>query len=315
MANALDRWWRDLGEPDPYVVVEAGAGRGALAKAVLDADPECAPALRYVLVERSAELRRQQADAIPLELPAFVLGPVAVPDDPDEPPTHATGTGPVATALAELPAEPVTGVLLANELLDNLGFLLLERSADWWLEVRVGEHDGALVEVAVPAAPDLAAEAERLAPGAPAGGRIPLQTAARDWVRAALSSLERGRLVIIDYADTTPSLAARPWTEWVRTYRDHFPGGKPLDRPGSQDLTCEVALDQLPRPTMVTTQAEFLRSHGIDTFVAVASETWRQRAAIGDLESLEARSRVNEAAALTDPAGLGAFRVLEWVSA
>ena len=31
-----------------------------------------------------------------------------------------------------------------------------------------------------------------------------------------------------------------------------------------------------------------------------------------DLEALKHRSRLSEAAALTDPAGLGAFRVLEW---
>src|SRR5437764_626791 len=28
LARALDDWWRDMGEPDPYVVVEAGAGAG-----------------------------------------------------------------------------------------------------------------------------------------------------------------------------------------------------------------------------------------------------------------------------------------------
>ena len=39
---------------------------------------------------------------------------------------------------------------------------------------------------------------------------------------------------------------------------------------------------------------------------------WRERAAIGDLEAVRARSRVTEAEALLDPAGLGAFRVLEW---
>jgi len=34
---------------------------------------------------------------------------------------------------------------------------------------------------------------------------------------------------------------------------------------------------------------------------------------VGDLEALKHRSRVTEVEALTDPAGLGAFRVLEWV--
>ena len=39
---------------------------------------------------------------------------------------------------------------------------------------------------------------------------------------------------------------------------------------------------------------------------------WKDRKHLSDLEAMRARSRVNEAAALTDPNGLGAFTVLEW---
>ena len=59
-------------------------------------------------------------------------------------------------------------------------------------------------------------------------------------------------------------------------------------------------------------QAEWLAAHGIDALAEAARVTWRERAAIGDLEALKARSRVHEADALVDPDGLGAFRVLEW---
>src|SRR3954465_4393107 len=48
LARALDAWWRELGRPDPYVVVDAGAGPGTLARSVLRAGPACATALRYV---------------------------------------------------------------------------------------------------------------------------------------------------------------------------------------------------------------------------------------------------------------------------
>src|SRR5215211_6380558 len=44
VARALDGWWRELGTPDPFVVVEAGAGRGRLAADVLRAGPACAAA-------------------------------------------------------------------------------------------------------------------------------------------------------------------------------------------------------------------------------------------------------------------------------
>src|SRR5438876_9099638 len=42
VARGLDRWWDQLDRPDPYLVVEAGAGRGRLARDVLAAAPVCA---------------------------------------------------------------------------------------------------------------------------------------------------------------------------------------------------------------------------------------------------------------------------------
>ena len=317
VARALDGWWDELGRPDPFVVVEAGAGVGTLAAAVVASAGACRTALRYVLVERSETLRAHQAGRLSLESPATVLGPFAGDGDDEGARVPVGGDGPLATSLAELPAGPITGVVLANELLDNLPFRLLERGADDWQEVRVGiaAVDDAFSEVLVPAAPELAAEADRVAPGAAEGARVPLQHGASEWLRAALALLGRGRLVVIDYADTTPSMAARPWPEWLRTYRSHARGGHPLDRPGTQDVTCEVAVDQLARvraPAADRSQTEFLAASAIDTLVATARAEWRAGAAAGTLAAVAARSRLTEAAALVDPTGLGGFRVLEW---
>lgn len=311
VAAALDEEWRRLGQPDPFVVVEAGAGRGALARAVLDARPACAPALRYVCVERSQVLRERIAEVLPLELPRNVLGPASDGIDDEEAP-RAQVVGPIVAVLDDLPLLPVTGVVLANELLDNVPVRLLERVGDGWSEVFVSKEG----ELLVAAPDDAAAEADRLVPGAAPGARIPLQHEAETWLRRALELVRAGRVIVVDYADTTPSMAARPWTEWLRTYRGHDRGGHPLDHPGEQDVTCEVAVDQLSRlrpPTTDTAQADWLRTHGIDELTAAARATWDERAGIGDLEAMKARSRVNEAAALLDPTGLGAFRVLEWV--
>lgn len=121
-------------------------------------------------------------------------------------------------------------------------------------------------------------------------------------------------MIVVDYADTTASMARRPWTDWVRTYRGHGRGRSPLVDLGLQDVTCEVAVDQLPPATSDRSQAEFLRAHGIDELAADARRAWHARAQIGDLQALVSRSRVHEAAALTDETGLGAFRVLEWAA-
>ena len=111
-------------------------------------------------------------------------------------------------------------------------------------------------------------------------------------------------------------MARRPWRQWLRKFRAHGPGGDPLDAIGEQDLTCEVATDQLARVRAVTSdraQADFLRVFGIDELAGEARAAWVSRAHVGDLDAVRQRSRLTEAQALTDPPGLGGFRVLEWV--
>jgi SAM-dependent MidA family methyltransferase len=324
MARAIDSWWEELGRPDPFVVVEAAAGSGTLARDLLAAGPACAPALRYVLVERSAALREAQVGRVPLELPAFVLGPStpAGADSDDDSARYVTGRGPMVTSLPELPAVPLTGVVIANELLDNLPVDLVEYRDGAWQEVLVAAADDrTLVEMLVRAPAELAEEADRLAHldgsdgPVPEGARIPLQRAAGAWLGDALGVVERGKVVVFDYADTTPRLARRPWQEWLRTFRQQQPGRPPLEQPGSQDITCVVATDQLAaarRPAYEQSQSDWLEAHGMEELVDAAKGVWRQRAHLGDLEAMKARSRVHEADALADPSGLGAFRVLAW---
>jgi SAM-dependent MidA family methyltransferase len=324
VARALDTWWRDMGAPDPFVVAEAGAGAGTLCRTVLAATPECAAALRYVLVERSGAQRRLHAEHLRLEDPALAFAPV----DPDtEAPVAGSPSGPICVSLPELPRVAGPAVVLANELLDNLPFGLAERRDGAWCEVRVDLDAaagagagrggaGRLVERTVPLDPERAAVLDRLAPGAPAGARVPLQAAARAWLRDALAVAGHGgRVAVVDYATTTADMAARSPSEWLRTYRGHARGGALLDDLGAQDVTCEVAVDQLALvrpPSSDTSQDEWLRIHGLDDLVDEARRTWAERAHRGDLAALAARSRVTEAEALTDRSGLGAFRVLEW---
>jgi SAM-dependent MidA family methyltransferase len=321
-AQALDQCWEELGRPDPFFVVEAAAGAGTLARDILAARPACAPALRYVLVERSAALRAIQAQRLSLENPAFVLGPALATADPDDEGRTEPGTGPLVTALAELPVGPLTGVVLANELLDNLVFDLLAWRDGRWNEILVAAANSStdeLVELVVPAPPDVVAEANRLVPdpaSLPDGARIPLQREAAAWLRQALATLEAGRVIVIDYADTTGALARRTWTEWLRTFRQHRAALSPLQFPGTQDITTVVASDQLAAVRPVDddrAQAQWLAEHGLVGLVEAAREVWRARAGVGDLAALAARSRVHEGEALVDPGGLGGHRVLQWV--
>jgi SAM-dependent MidA family methyltransferase len=317
VARAVDGWWEQLGRPDPFLVVDAGAGRGQLARDVLRAAPRCAGALRYVLVERSAALRAAQAEYLPLEPAELALGP-AVPPEPDEEPVVVPGSGPVVTALEELPAGPAIGVIVAIELADNLPFRIVERTAAGWNEIRVAEAGGSFVEMCLPAEDGLAATVDRLVGGhdIPVGARLPVPTALVEWLRSAAAMLRRGVIAVVDYSAPVEELAARGQAGWLRTYRAQRPGGSPLDAPGSRDITADVPVEGLRRAAAAsglsvlaeTTQAEWLRSLGVDAMVEEARAAWHGRAAT-DLAAVTARSRVHEADALLDPAGLGAHRV------
>jgi SAM-dependent MidA family methyltransferase len=327
MARAIDGWWRELGEPERFTVVEAAAGTGTMARSVLAAEPACSRALTYVLVERAAALRRRHRDHLPLVDAPFAFAP-SDPGPPlsgrDAPPARrASDRGPIVVSLGELPAGSLEGVILANELLDNLPFAVLERTADGWSEVFVGlsdrEGEGSvpeLVEVLEPASDADTRLISALAPDAELGARVPCQRAAAAWLGDALTRLEAGRVVVLDYGAGTAELARRGPDRWLRTYRDHHAGGPPLTDLGGQDITCDVAFDQLARvrePARRQRQAEFLRQHGIDGLVEEGRRIWAERGHLGDLAAVKGRSRVREADALLDPQGLGGFEVLEWV--
>lgn len=298
LARALDGWWEQLGEPAPFTVIDWGAGPGTLARSVVAAEPRClsAGALEWIALE---------------------LSPVQRALHPDHPRVQS------AARLSDvLPQGAPVGVVVANELLDNLPFDIVRRTPDGWEEARVTvDRSSARRGFCLVAAP---APAELVAglPDMEVGARVPVQRAARDWVTAAHELLGTGWIVAFDYGAGTDALAGRasPSDElsrglgWLRSHRDHRGGSSWLAQPGSCDISVDVALDQVQADHRadVCSQAEFLRAHGIEELVAEGRATWRDRAAVGDLEALRARSRTSEAEALLDPAGMGAFSALVW---
>jgi SAM-dependent MidA family methyltransferase len=191
---------------------------------------------------------------------------------------------------------PKADLVIANELLDNLPFKIAERVGSAWVELLVDNAEfvqGSAVELGL---------------DAPEGTRLPVHTEAIAWLERARRTARR--VVAVDYGVAgTDELIGR---SWLRTYREHERGFDPLRDPGERDITTDVAFDQL-HPDRLATQADWLRAHGIDALVDEAKATWRDRAHLGDLEALRARSRVHEADALLDPDGLGAFLVAEWL--
>jgi len=277
IARTLDAWWKELGSPSRFDVVECGAGPGTLARSILAAQPECADAMHYVAVEISASQRK----------------------------LHPQGVESRET----MPNGPITGVILANELLDNLPFRLFVFDGSW-MEAFVSQaSSGQFVEVLC--TPDAVPTCLPL--NAPLGSRAPIQDAAASWVRDCLSIIDRGRLLLFDYCSTsTADLALTQWREWLRTFRDQGRGTHYLTEPGSQDITTQVMLDQLPSGVITSTQADFLTQWGINNLVSEGNAYWESMKDAPDVAAMKMRSRSAEGKSLIDQTGLGAFTALSW---
>ena len=277
IAGYLDECWEKLGSPAKFDVVECGAGPGTLARSILAAKPRCLQAMNYVAVEISAAQRS----------------------------LHPKGVESRET----MPEHAINGVIFANELLDNLPFRLFVFDGAWLEAFVTRTPDGAFVEVlhkpsSFPAV---------LPQNAALGSRVPIQDDASTWVNNALSSIERGSLLLFDYCtDNTAEVAAMPWREWLRTYKDHERGGHYLLAPGSQDITAQAVLDQLPVGFNSMTQAQFLQQWGIEELVLEGNAYWDNLSGAPDVAAIKMRSRATEAQSLLALDGLGAFTALAW---
>ena len=282
IARALDSWWIAMGSPSDFRIFDVGCGPGGLARSIIAAQPQClgGDSSRYVCVEIAES--------------QWASHPVGV------------------TSMKSLPTGILNGVVLANELLDNLPFRLLVNDGEW-CEAWVTHRDGSLSEV-------LHSLLDRtnfdLPTKATLGARIPWQQSAVEWVKDVIDRLN-GRLVVIDYSVAlTSELSQRPWREWLRTYAGHEKGAHYLRNVGLQDITTDVCIDQIiamcGQPDSVRSQSQFLQLWGIDELVEEGKRIWNEESARPGLRAMKMRSRISEAEALLETSGVGGFTVMEW---
>lgn len=276
-----------LGCPSRFAVVEVAAGSGSLLRPLLDG---LEGDLEVWAVEVSQAARAALGD----------IGGVTVVAD-----------------LADIPGD-ITGVVLANELIDNIPVALAVWEGDKWSERFVATDREGFLLVTATARPEVARWADAYGGRVPPGGMVEVQLEAAHWVSSTLQRIKRGALVVIDYGDTAEGLEPRRTQGTLRTYRAHHLGPDPLLSPGETDITVDVNFTALVAVAQEAgadveyhRQDDFLALLGLRQELSVLRHEELALATAGDpMERLRVRSIRSEAETLLHPRGLGDFRVM-----
>lgn len=291
LAVQLYQGWQLLNCPNPFIVVELGAGNGLLSRDIAAAAAQLpngfGDGLRYLCLDR--------------------CNPVGSSYE-----TGAAGTARITAA--GLPLHGLRGVILSNELLDAFPVHQVKMDSGHLREVYIAIDDsGALTEtLAAPSTPALAARLEELSIHLTEGQTAEINLQLDAWAEEVAAALAAGFVLTIDYGRPAAELydnRLRPRGTLTAYYR-HTQTDAPLRNIGRQDLTAQVDFTAVVNagrragltPLNFATQGQFLRNLGLDSF--------RRRLAAMPLPRRALAANRAGLAALANPAGMGAFKVL-----
>ena len=214
--------WQSMASPKPVRLVELGPGRGLMMADALRAArhvPGFLDAARIHLLETSEPLRTLQRERLAGAEIAWHENFASVPDGPT--------------------------ILVANEFLDALPIVALERTEAGWRE-RLVDYDEASGRFRFALATGAGSVEALLPPGlasAPTGSVVEISPAAIGFAAAIAERVvaQGGMALLIDYGPAQSAVGAT--LQALRRHRRH----DPLEAPGSADLTAHVDFATLAR--------------------------------------------------------------------
>lgn len=301
LAVQFAEMWHHLNRPDPFDVVEMGAGQGLIAADTLayleTHHADCFAALCYRIVEQSPALRASQQQRL-----SRWRHKLRWQD------------------LEQLPARLV-GCFFSNELVDALPVHQVVRTADGLGEIYVTVRGEGLAEVVGPLSTPALREyfhlvkVDLFAPEYSQDYRTEVNLAALDWLKAVADHLERGYVLTVDYGYPASRYYSRVRSQGtLQCYYRHAHHDNPYSHIGHQDITAHVDFTALEyqgercglEKIGVTQQGLFLMALGIGDRLNQLAEI-QQRDAQTLNYAIRRRQALHE---LMNPMGMGNFMVL-----
>jgi SAM-dependent MidA family methyltransferase len=314
LAEQLVEMWEILHQPQPFTLVEMGAGQGILAADILQyiqrQYPHCFEVIDYMIIEKSPALKAEQQQKLQN--------------------TFGSAVSVRWCEWDEIPEDSITGCFFSNELVDalpvhqvivrdrqlrelyvSLNSLNSHREGESSSNAYFTEIEGEL------STPQLLSyfsplKIDLLSNIYPEGYRTEINLAAIDWITTIAKKLHQGFVLTIDYgysADRyyTPTRSSGT----LQCYYQHRHHNNPYIYIGKQDITAHVDFTALEKQGELlelevigfTQQALFLMALGLGDRIAANSQTPGQNLS----EVLRRRDSLHS---LINPMGLGGFGVL-----
>lgn len=299
----LREMWHKLGCPTPFSVVEMGAGNGELAYDLLDSwqrddHQPFLQALRYIIIERSPGLRKQQQERLKS--------------------IRSNGNFNLTWKnWSDLEPESIEGCFFANELVDAFPVHLVQKDGQELKEVYLGVQKGELTEIIAPLSTEKLTDyfnlvgIDLLQQQYPQGYRTEVNLQALDWLETLETKLNRGYIITIDYGYSAEKYYRPSRSQGtLQCYYQHRRHNNPYANLGFQDLTAHVDFTALElygelfnlHKIGFTQQGLFLMALGIGDRL---NELSSGKFTIADI--FKRRDALHQ---LIDPTGLGGYGVL-----
>jgi len=222
LACRLEQAWERLGRPDPFTVLEPGAGRGWLGRDLLQAaSGSFGAALRYLHRDDNPAAAAAAREA---------LAPFLA-------------SGQAALVAQDQPLAPFLGAVISNELFDALPAQPWRwDGSQWQYEALTGTGPAWLPGAPCAATDWFTAQAEG---GLEAGDGAPWCEGLPALVADLAGSLQAGLFLAIDYGESAGRLVDKGAD--LRRYRGHEVDGRWWEQLGACDLTADVDFTRLAR--------------------------------------------------------------------
>jgi len=257
IAKVMAEIWDLMGRPDPFHIIEAGAGAGHLCRDILDYLSKTSniflSALRYIIVEINPFFRKTQKALI---------------GDYGERIQWVKDTGDIR--------EPLVGCILSNELLDSFPVHLVVME-DKLREIYVDVRNNDFIEVKQDVSTNYIIEYfNEFNIELPHNYRTEVNLMIRDWLGEMEGILREGFLITIDYGYTAEEYYSEDrYRGTLLCYYQHRVNENPYEHIGGQDITAHVNFSSLHRWGMeygfktigYCPQGTFLVASGIDEII------------------------------------------------